>query len=141
MANTRAAGRPGTTATELALVLPLLMLLALACVDFGRVAYLHIALNGAARAGAAHAIMNPDIAAGSGNWQEEIQQKAREEMEQQTGYDPDRLTTTATLTLEPTGLRRVRVEATYASFEPLVPWPGIPAQLTLVRAVEMRCIR
>src|SRR5437868_5776563 len=53
------APRGGAAATELALVLPLLILLALGCVDFGRYAYYSIAVQNAARTAAEYAIMNP----------------------------------------------------------------------------------
>jgi Flp pilus assembly protein TadG len=122
----------------LALILPVWMLLVLACVDFGRVAVVNITLTNAARAGAAYAVMNPDIA---GDLQQKVEQAARAEAEQQPGFDPARLTTVTTATVEPTGLRRVRVEATYDSFETLVPWPGVPHRVKMVRAVEMRAIR
>src|SRR5262245_24495529 len=123
--------RRGATATELALLLPVLMLLALAIVDFGRIAYAHIALGSAARAGAAHGIMNPFAPESAGAWEQQVQQKARDEMEQQTGYDPSLLTTTTSVSLEETGLRRVRVQASFSSFETIVRWPGIPGRLTL----------
>ena len=131
-------GRRGAAVVELALILPVWMLLVLACVDFGRVASVNIALTNAARAGAAHAAMTPDVA---GNINQEVEQVARAEAGQQTGFDTARLTTVTTATVEPTGLRRVRVEATYDSFETLVPWPGVPQRVKLVRAVEMRAIR
>ena len=70
-----------------------------------------------------------------------VQATARDEMTNQTGYDPGDLTTVATVTVEPTGLRRVRVEARYASFQTIVSWPGIPSALTIRSAVTMRVIR
>ena len=44
--------RCGAAAVELAVVLPVLLLLALGCVDLGRAAALNIALSNAARVGA-----------------------------------------------------------------------------------------
>src|SRR5262245_61578030 len=97
--------RAGVAATELALILPLLMLLARACVDYGRVAYLNIALSSAARAGASHAIMTPYDPDSFEPWKLAIQQRARDEMELQTGHDPGMLTTDTTVTVEANGLR------------------------------------
>jgi hypothetical protein len=59
----------------------------------------------------------------------------------QTGCDPSALTTTTTVTIETSGLRQVRVEATYTSFQTLVSWPGIPSSPTLRSVVVMRAVR
>ena len=133
--------RRGASAVEFAVILPVLLLIVVGCVDFGRVMYLAIALTNSARAGAEYGIMNPYTSAQQGAWQSQIQQTAQNEMTQQTGYDPSKLSTSATVTIESTGLRRVRVQATYTSFQTLVSWPGIPHTLTLQRAIEMRVIR
>jgi hypothetical protein len=106
------------------------MLLVLGCVDFGRFAYHYIAVRNAARAGAEFGIMNPYLSAGQGTWAGQIQTTARAELTGPTGCDPNSLTTATTVTVEATGLRRVRVEATYASLQTLVPWPGIPGAVT-----------
>jgi Flp pilus assembly protein TadG len=45
--------RRGAAAAELAMILPLMLILVLGCVDFGRFAYSYIAVTNAARAGAA----------------------------------------------------------------------------------------
>ena len=135
------ASRSGVAASELALLLPLLLLMVLACADFGRFAYTLIAVTNATRAGAGHAIMNPYVAGGQGAWATEIQQKARDELAQQTGTVPNNLTVTTTVTIEQTNLRRIRVEATYANFQTLIAWPGVPSSIALRRAVVMRAIR
>lgn len=129
------------TSAELAFLLPTLILLVLICIDFGRFAYTQVAVNNAARAGASYAIMNPYVSSGQTTWQGQIQQTARDEMTNQTGYDPNALTTATVVTVEQSGIRRVRVTASYASFRTIVRWPGIPSSLTLRGTVEMTAIR
>jgi Flp pilus assembly protein TadG len=133
--------RNGASAVEFGIVLPVLMLLALGCVDFGRFAYHHIAVQNAARAGAEYAIMNPYTSGGQNAWLTQVQQNARDEMANQSDVDTSLLTTTTTVTVEQSGLRRVRVAAQYTGFTTLVAWPGIPSAPTLHGTVEMRLIR
>lgn len=138
-----ARARRGASAAELAVILPVLMLMALGCVDFGRFAYHYIALQNAARTGAEYGITTPYTPAALTNWANQLEQAARGELTGQTGYDSARLTLTrpVPVTLEPSGLRRVRVELTYTGFETLVSWPGIPDSPTMRAVVEMRAIR
>lgn len=133
--------RRGVAATELAIILPALFLIVLGCIDFGRFGYTYVALINSARAGAEYGIMTPYLAAGQSAWETAIQQKARDEMYQQTGYDANDLTTTTTPTNEGNGMRRIRVVATYASFQTLIPWPGIPSSITMRSEVIMRVVR
>jgi hypothetical protein len=56
------------------------------------------------------------------------------------GRDPAALQVTSTHTTESTGLWRVEVAVTYP-FETVVPWPLLPNQVNLRRAVVMRGIR
>jgi Flp pilus assembly protein TadG len=137
-----AGARRGVGATELAIILPVLTLLALGCVDLGRFVYHQIAVTNAARAGAEYAIMNPYTPANLASWRAAIQQRARDELTGQTGCEPTWLTTNTIPTIEePSGLRRVQVEATYSSFQTLVSWPGLPSSVTLRSTVVMRAIR
>ena len=62
------------------------------------------------------------------------------EMTGQTGFVPAQLAVTAGTAVESDGLWRVWVTASYP-FETLIPWPGIPHQVTLQRTVVLRGIR
>src|SRR5262249_52909017 len=101
-----------------------------------------IALKNAARAGGSYAIMNSYTSAQSAAWQAAIQQAARDEMYQQTGYVSGSLTTATSVTLEASGTRRrVRVVATYASFNTIFSWPWLPDSIDLRSAVDIYAIR
>lgn len=133
--------RRAVTAVEFALILPVLLTLVFACVDFGRLAYTFLGVRNAARAGGSYAIMNSYTSSTQGAWLSAIQQAARDEMANQTGYTASNLTTTTNVTIESNGLRWVRVEASYTSFQTVVPWPLIPNSVVLRSAVELRVIR
>jgi Flp pilus assembly protein TadG len=137
----RGARRRGAVAAEFALLLPVLMLIVLICVDFGRCMYTFIAVRNSAEAGASFAIMNPYIKSTQAAWEAEIQDTARKEMDGQTGYTSANLTTATTVTIEETGLRRIRVVATYNPFRTIVAWPGIPREIPLQSASVLRAIR
>lgn len=129
---------------EVALVLPLLMLILLGCIDFGRFAYAHIAVTSAARCGAAFGTVNPYTTATEANWRSQVRGRVAEEMrsvmDADAGFGDADLQVTATRTIDAGGLWRVRVEVAYP-FATLVPWPGVPARMDLRRAAEMRGIR
>jgi Flp pilus assembly protein TadG len=137
-----ARARRGASAAELAVVLPVLTLLALGCVDFGRFAYHYIAIQNAARTGGEYGITTPYTPTGKEAWKTQLRSTAQAELDGQTGLAADRVTVTVPdPTVESSGLRRVRVEVAYEGFETLVSWPGLPDNPTLRAAVEMRAIR
>ena len=133
--------RRAASATELAIVLPVLMLMALACLDFGRFAYHHIAVTNAARAGAEYAITNPYGPDEEASWRSRVELTARAELTNQTGGDAARLTVATSVIVESNGRRQVRVEATYTGFRTLVSWPGIPDAPVMRSAVVVPAIR
>lgn len=139
--NRRGGRRRGASAAELAFILPVLMLIVLGCVDFGRFAYHQVAVTNAARAGAGYAVMNPFLAGGRATWEAKVQEAARNEMANQTGSSPSKLTTTVEQVVDASGQRRVRVVAIYSSFETAVSWPGVPGRTTLRGEVVMPVIR
>jgi hypothetical protein len=117
------------------------VLLAFACLDFGRFAYHYIAVTNTARAGAEHAITTPYGSDGEAGWRSAVEQTARAELTNQTGCDPARLTATTAVVVGPTERRRVRVETTYTGFRTLVSWPGIPDAPVMRAAVVLPAIR
>jgi len=131
--------RHGLATVELALVLPLLMLIILGCVDFGRFAYTYIAVTNASRTGASFGALNPFTTATQTTWTNEVRQKVVDDMSAFPDFDPIN-NIQFSRSIDAGGLWRVRVQVTYP-FKCIVSWPGIPSQLNLTRAVEMRGIR
>ena len=62
--------RPAVAAVELAVVLPVLMLLVLGCVDFGRFSHVHTTVTNAARAGGEFAGTHPTTPATYALWEQ-----------------------------------------------------------------------
>lgn len=134
------AKRAGVVATEFALTLPLLLLIALGCVDFGRVGYYAITVANAAGAGAQNAATHRVTPYTSATWQQEIHDIVEEELAAAPGFDPELLTVLVSSVEEVDGDLRVSVEARYP-FETIVDWPGLPNSVELSKSVEFRQFR
>jgi Flp pilus assembly protein TadG len=134
--------RSGAAATELALVLPLLIFLALGCVDFGRYAYYSIAVQNAARAAAEYAVMNPYPTDGAIAWSNKVTQAAVDEIANQTGYSPGELSVMTSVSFdESSGLPIITVTTSYTGFSTVINWPGIPSNPALSARLMVRGIR
>jgi len=137
--------RSGAVAVELALILPLLVLIVLGAVDFGRFANTYIAVTNACRAGASYGVMNNYTTSTYSTWTANITQAAKDEMTQQVGSgNIGNLTVTVATSTETGGIKRVQVTAAYP-FTTVVNWRwtglGLPSSLTVQRRIEMRLIR
>lgn len=135
--------RRGVVAVELACILPVLTLIVLGSVDFGRFLHSHIAVTNAARAGAGYGIMQPYTSATQSIWQANVRSAVLDEMRQvidRSGRPDSDVTVTTSRVVEKDGLQRISVEVSFP-FQALVPWPGIPRPITLRRAIVMRVIR
>ncbi len=135
--------RAAAVLIELALVLPVFMMVVVGCIDFGRFAYYYVAVTNAAAAGALYGSLHPVTASTQSTWNSRIQTAATEEMQGVTGYNVQRLTVANPVwTVENGngGLQRVRVQVTYR-YDTLITWPGLSHQVNLTRTVEMRVIR
>src|SRR6266849_1197925 len=72
--------RQGTAAVEFAIILPVVMVLVLGCIDFGRFPHSYIAVTNAARAGAGFGSVNPYTTATATTWKADIKQAFFEDM-------------------------------------------------------------
>jgi Flp pilus assembly protein TadG len=132
--------RGGAAAAELALILPVMITIVLGGIDFGRFGSAYIAITNAARAGAGLGSNSKVTTQTLSIWQSQITTAAQNEFAGQSGVDSTRLTvSTPQLITEASGLRRVQVNVQY-NFQMIVPWPGLPNQVTLQRTVQMRMI-
>lgn len=116
----------GQSLVELSLALPVLLILMLGAVDFGRLYYASVTVSGAARNGAQYASRNPADTAG-------IQAAALEDAD---SLDNPTVVVTGPST-DPSGGTYIGVEVSH-TFETLVPWPGIPSSVEISRRVVMR---
>ena len=137
----RRSRRRGTAAIEFALILPLLITIVLACVDFGRFSHAYIAVTNGAREGAGFGSFHPVTTVTRPNWEAKLRAAVEDEMESAVGAE-NLSDITVTPDVKPDGPGRKRVEVTVSyTFETLVGWPFIPDSMLLERKVEMRVIR
>jgi Flp pilus assembly protein TadG len=133
--------RYGAVLIEFALVLPILITIVLAAIDFGRFAHSHMAVTNSARVGAGYASMHPFTAGTQALWQANVRDSIKKEMQGLVNYNDGQLTMTAPqVTTDSDGQKRVRIEVKYP-FNTLVNWPLLPHSFLMTRAVEMRFIR
>ena len=132
--------RRGAVLIELALVLPLLILMVLICVDFGRFATVHIAVTNAAREGASFGGMHRSTDATYGRWKQGILDALKDEMSGIPGYSDEQLSVAEPVVLASQSRSRVRVEVTY-KFKTAIAWRIIPDELPISRVAEMPVVR
>ncbi len=139
----RTAGRHASAwaaAVELAIVLPLLMLLVLAAVDVGRVVFAYLSVSNAARSGAAYGAMHGFTPYTYSSWAAQIDLVIQQEMQGVPGFVQANLNSTISTTTDADGLFQLQVGVIYP-FATIVNWPGLPTNIVLQRQVEMRQIR
>jgi Flp pilus assembly protein TadG len=133
----RSSRRKGAAAVELAVILPVLILIVLGCVDFGRFAYTYVAVTNAARTGAGYGSSHGYTKAGYPTWQALVAQAAKSEM---GDFDASQITVDASAVNDSPTLWRAQVDVSY-TFQTLINWPGLPSQVTLTQRVAMRNVR
>ena len=142
----RKRGQPRAVAvTETALMLPLLVLLMLLAVDFGRFVTSYISITNACRSGAYYGCFNPVNAATKAAWDANIRQAIENELATNSWFNPADLTLQTPLIIDEglLGFRRVEVEISYP-FTPVITWlllPGYNSAHIMTRKVVMRQIR
>lgn len=133
--------RRGAAAVEFAVILPVLITIVLACIDFGRFGYMYIAVTNSARAGAGYGSVNKVTAGTLPAWRTAIRTACTDEIKGATGFVSNQLTIPDPVVItEQGGLKRVQVRVDY-QFHMIMSWPGLPSPFPLSRTVEMRVIR
>lgn len=132
--------RSGTAAVEFAVCVPLLLLLALACSDFGRIVYFHQIVVNAARTAAESGATHGFTAYTQPSWEADVYQAALEEMQNVPQFDEGELDYDLTTTTDADGLARITVNISYP-FRTVVTWPGLPSEVVLHRIVQFRQFR
>ena len=136
--------RCGIATVEMAVVLPLMLVLTLAAVDFGRVMHAYLVVSNAAAYASAEvrckAYLHEFTSYTQSNWQSNIVAAVTSEMQGLQGFSAANLQTSIATTTDSDGLFQVTVSASYP-FTTVVSWPGVPSQVQLNHRVQMRQIR
>ena len=133
----------GSQLMELALVLPFLLFLLFGTIDFGRAYYVYLEVSSAAEAGAFYGLSNPTDTSG-------MQAAASLNAQDLTSLTPvasygaeclDGTQSTSASGTAPVcsygAVQYVEVDTT-STYTPLLPYPGIPASITLTGKSRMR---
>lgn len=131
---------PGAVATEIALVLPVVLLLVMAAADFGRVAHYDQVVSNAARAGGETGALRQFTPFTRPAWEAAVRQAALSEMQSLPGFDEAQLDYSLSTQLDADGLAQIVVEVAYP-FQTRVAWPGIPSLTQLRQRYEIRQYR
>ncbi len=144
----------GASLVEFAAVLPLLLLMVLGTIDFGRLAYMYIEVHNAARAGAAYGAQNHITASNNTG----MQTAATNDASDLPATSPTSFTATAShfcvcsnansqassphvacTSFCAAGDQLVEyVELdTQANYQPWIPWPGAPTSTTVRATVQL----
>ena len=133
-------GRHGTAATEFAVVLPLLLLLAFGCCDLGRAVAAYVCVSNAARVGAEYGATHGYTSYIQASWESQVIQEASSEMSGTLGFNANALTVTVASSATSNNLYLVTVTATYP-FSTITSWPGLPSQFNVTHTVTMQRFR
>jgi Flp pilus assembly protein TadG len=139
----------GASLVEMALLMPLFLLLLFGAVDLGRACYLVNEIAGAARAGAIYGSRNPTDTTGMATVAVDDASNVPNVSAGTPSYDCEcangsNVTSASTCATTPPscsgGLNwvykdTVTVTGTYA---PLMPWPGVPSSMTFSSTASMR---
>jgi Flp pilus assembly protein TadG len=135
----RPARRAGAATVEMAIVTPVVILLALGCTDFGRVFHAHSVVSNGARCGAEYGATHGFTPHTQPAWEAMIRSSVEEELRNLPGYDAQAPAVEVSTAPDEAGLYRVAVEVEYP-FATTIDWPGLPSQVLLKHRVEMRRI-
>ena len=132
--------RSGAAATEFAVALPILMLLALACADFGRVMHHYQIVSNAARTGAEAGAMHTVTSFTRTAWEADVREAVLEELANLPDFNEASLDYELTTTVDANDLTTVQLEIVYP-FESAVAWPLLPQNIELRTLSKIRQFR
>ncbi len=123
----------GQALAEFALVVPVLIILVLGAIDFGRVFFAYVSVTNAARNGADYASTSAVEAADLDGIRAAVVGDTGDLLNT-SGNNPQVTATTGT---DSQGRLYADVTVTYA-FSTIFPWPGLPSSFDVVRSVTAR---
>lgn len=130
----------GVVATEIALVVPILLLFGLAAADFGRVAYFQQIVTNAARTAVDVGATRQFTSFTRAHWEADIRQAAVEELQSAPEFDESELEYELATTTDDDGITRLSVSLA-APFRTVVQWPGLPTEILLHARIKARQFR
>lgn len=130
----------GTTATELAVVLPLLLLFAVACSDFARIIHYRQLVASAARSGAQRGAMQQFTDYTQSDWEQRVRQAVIDELEHLEPFDAAATEISVASMKDASGTKRVAVEVALP-FDTMLAWPGLPTHVLLNHHAEFQHFR
>lgn len=132
--------RRGTVATELALVLPVLVLSVLVCCDFSRVMQHRTVVANAARAAAQQGAMKQFTDYTYADWERRVRACAEEELNCLGTVDPGQALIVPSSYTDDAGYRCVAVDVELP-FETVISWGAIPRTIPIHYRAEFRQFR
>jgi Flp pilus assembly protein TadG len=132
--------RSGAVAAEFALACPLMVLLTLACADFGRISHFYEVVANAARVGAETGASQQFTDFSRPAWETRIQQAVVDEMQSLPDFNANDMTYELSVTELADDVAQVVVEVSYP-FRTTVDWAGLSTETTLHKRVEYRQFR
>jgi len=133
-------GRHGTAATEFAIALPILLLIAFGACDFGRITHIHQIVANAARTGAETGAARRFTNYTQASWEADVRQAVVHELENIHDFNESDMNYSLSTSVDPDGVTVVTVAVSYP-FRTVVSWPAIPSEVTLFKQVEYRQFR
>jgi hypothetical protein len=129
----------GAVALEFAIVLPMMLLVLIGILEFGRMGALGIRLAQAARAGAEYGALHPPDDFTLSDWARMCELRAREVLADQPGIDLSRLEVQSTFTsASPLSRSEVRIRH---PFSLLLGWNFAPGNLVLQKTAVIPVVR
>ena len=123
----------GQSLVELAILLPVLLILALGVIDYGRVYFAYVSVTNAARNGAHYASESPAATADLDG----IRNTALDDMSELLNTSPTNPVVSAVSDTDSKGRLYADVTVTY-TFGTILPWPGLPTSFDVERTVRSR---
>lgn len=121
---------------ELAIVLPVLVIVVFGCVDFGQFGSMWVSLTNAVRVGAEYGANHKVTPATRAQWDLDIEAAVVQEMAETPGFEAESLNVATVLTTNPDGTQRVRVDGDY-EFTPVIGSYGLPESFSMRRQISM----
>ncbi len=131
--NARNRGDRGQALVELALIAPILIIIMLGVIDYGRVYFAYVSVTNGARIGADYAATDPAAAADTAG----IKAAARADTTDLLDQSPTNPEVTVVTANDSQGRLYADVTMTY-TFTTLFPWPGLPTSIDIERTVRSR---